>query len=248
MKRNKPSPRKKKKPDSDTTSSATSATPPKSGDWMGRLGTQKSIPVRKSRRIKNKHKPPASKTSVVVSPANRNHKPTMLKLQVGALVKKNLRLSIIHHNKMAITFGIVKRKLQKSSKWHIQFENGDNMILLPNEFEMVANDSNQKKLCFTPNKKITLKTPQEAHIESFSKAMKLGTDSNNTSTTIDNTNDSSITTNTTNINNTNGSSITNLVSPSNEGIMINKGNTTGGGTILEMEYLNYEQQNKNNLK
>ena len=213
---------------------------------MGRLGTQKSIPIRKSKRIQNKQKPPASKTSVAVSPVNR--KPTMLKLQVGALVKKNLRLSIIHHNKMAITFGIVKRKLKKSKKWHIHFKNGDNMILLPNEFEMVANDSNQKKLCFTPNKKLTLKTPQEAHIESYSSARKLGIGGGGTTTTtMYNINESSITTNTSDINNTNGSSITNLVSPSN---VVKITTNTAGINNLQMEYLDHEEQEQdnNNLK
>ena len=147
---------------------------------------------------------------------------------------------------MAITFGIVKRKLKKSKKWHIHFENGDNMILLPNEFEMVANDSNQKKLCFTPNKKLTLKTPQEAHIESYSSVRNLGI-GGGTTTTIDNVNESSITTNTSEINNTNGSSITNLVSPSNV-VKITK--NTGCINNLQMEYLDHEEQEQdnNNLK
>ena len=92
LKRNKPTPRKKVNPDIDNTSSA-SSTPQKSGDWMGRLGTQKSIPIRKSKRIQSKQKPPVSKTSVAVSPVNRE--PTMLKLQVGALVKNYVYPSFI---------------------------------------------------------------------------------------------------------------------------------------------------------
>ena len=105
----------------------------------------------------------------------------------------------------------------------------------------------RKKLCFTPNKKLTLKTPQEAHIESYSSSVRnLGIGVGTTST-IDNVNESSITTNTSDINNTNGSSITNLVSPSN---VVKITTNTAGINNLQMEYLDHEEQEQdnNNLK
>jgi hypothetical protein len=209
---------KKKTPVVSTSTSSTNKaapSPPKTGEWMGRLGTKKSTPVRKrrSKRVQNALERPGSKSSHQVSTAQRT--PTMLKLQPGALVKKNLRLSILHHSKMAMTFGTVLHKLTKSRRWHVTFENGDSMALLPSEFELVANDNKQKKLCFSsPTKKMTLKTPQEAHIAIFTEARKLGKKSTSSDTNDNNTSKESSTC----------TSNSNVVSPSS--IVVEKEETT----------------------
>ena len=103
--------------------------------------------------VKKKRKPPRrSKTAV--------------KVQLGALVKKRMRVTVGKESKMAMVFGTVVQKCW-NRKWQVKFENDYYKLLKPEEFEVVSNDSTQKQLDINSKNEISLVTPIEKHIGDF---------------------------------------------------------------------------------
>lgn len=91
---------------------------------------------------------------------------TAVKVQVGALVKKRMRVKIDEKYQTAMVFGTVVKKIW-SNRWRVKFENNREMRLSTKDFEVVANDSTQKQLKVNEKNEINLVTPVENHIYRF---------------------------------------------------------------------------------
>ena len=91
---------------------------------------------------------------------------TAVNVQVGALVKKRMRVQVGNKSKMAIVFGTVKQKIW-NRQWQILFENGRYIKLKADKFEVVSNDSTQKQLNINGKNELSLVTPIEKHIGEF---------------------------------------------------------------------------------
>ena len=113
------------------------ATNTRGGEWLDKVGSKKK---------KKPKRPKSSKTAV--------------KVQVGALVKKRMRVTIDNRVQMAVVFGTIKRK-DWGGKWEVKFQNGRDMRLYVKEFEIVSNDASQSQLSRNDNNEVQLVTPIE---------------------------------------------------------------------------------------
>ena len=96
---------------------------------------------------------------------------TAVKVQVGALVKRRMRVTIDNRVQMAVVFGTVKWRFW--GKWQILFQNGHCSRLTCKEFEVVLNDSSQKQIERNANNEISLVTPIENNVIDVRKKMPI---------------------------------------------------------------------------
>ena len=107
------------------------------GVWLDKVGSKKK---------KKPKRPKSSKTAV--------------KVQVGALVKKRMRVTIDNRVQMGVVFGTIERK-DWGGKWEVKFQNGRDMRLYVKEFEIVSNDATQSQLSRNDNNEVQVVTPIE---------------------------------------------------------------------------------------